>query len=171
MDDRVVTGIPSGPDSHDVNTETGTFLVTHTDPGSAVLRAVTTGQIYPVAEPPELGAGDILLATLEPADATASVWAMVTRVEYPLTVESSDDPPPETVRRTVQDTSPGTLERLDRAWGELHAIAVPDAATAITDIVDDPATRSRAARIGARHVIVRGTDAVVGVEYRRSHPD
>lgn len=154
-----------------VNDETGTFLVTHVDPEAAMLQAVTTSRIYTLDTNPGIESGDVVIAALEPTDDAGAVWSVDSLVEYPLTVESTQDPPPTDVRHRVDGSSPGDIEELDREWGTIHVIAVPDAATAIEDILEDPATRSRAARLGARHVIVSGADGVVSVEYRRTPPD
>ncbi|MFB6104823.1 MAG: DUF5812 family protein [Halobacteriaceae archaeon] len=149
-----------------MSTASGTFLVVAADEESAVLRAVTTGQVYTLARNPGVEPADIVDATLvadSPIEAVGTVDAFEA---YPLEVEACTDPPGDAARAAVADQPVGTLERLERSWGELHAIAVPDAAAAVEDIRTDPETRARATRLGAHRVIVRGADGVVGVRYR-----
>lgn len=148
----------------------GVFVVTHAESTTTVLRDVYTGQIYTLDTNPGVGADDVVLARLDPADVTQSVWTVDTMVEYPLTIDVDDDDPPNQARRTVQNTEVGTLERLEQSWGERHVLTVPDATQAIMDIIEDTATRSRAAKLGARHVIIRGADGVVCIDYRRDSP-
>lgn len=144
----------------------GRFLVTHVDDGSAVIQAVETGRVYTLTENPGVAAGDVIAAALSPADAMASLWTVDDYDPYPLEIVAAGEPPTAAARSAVAGGAPGTLERVERSWGELHAMTVPDAATAIEDIRDDPATRSRAARLGAHRVVIRGGDGVVSVQYR-----
>lgn len=138
----------------------------HVDEESAVLREVSSSQVYTLADHPGFTPGEVVVATLSSAAALEAVWTVDNADPYPLEVAASATPPAAGTRAAVADQPPGTLERLDRSWGELHAIAVPDAAAAVEDIVADPATKARAARLGAHRVVVRGADGIVGVRYR-----
>lgn len=147
---------------------TGTFLVTHADAESAVLRDVEAGRVHALAEHPDLAAGEVVDAELT-ADDLGVTWRVSTlldRREIPVTASDAD--PSAAAREAVAGADPGAVARLDREWGELHAIAVPVADTdaAVQDVLGDEATLVRAAATDATRVEVRGARGVLAVRYR-----
>lgn len=148
----------------------GTFLVTHADEASAVLRDVDAGQVHTLADNPGVEAGEVLEATLEPAPPMEVAWRVV-EVETRRRVEVAESPEPPTVqaREIAADQAPGALTRRERAGtGELHVLTVPAEETdeAARAVREDDATLARAARMsGVARVEVRAADGVVSVRY------
>lgn len=149
--------------------KTGTFLVTHTDEASAVLRDVADGQVHTVAGNPDLSAGDVLEATLAPEAPMEVTWRVVeTDHRRTIPVEKSPEDPTRQAQELAAGQSVGEMTRQERAGeGELHVLRVPaeQTADAAADVLEDDATRSRAARLGVDRVEVRAADGVVSVRY------
>lgn len=154
-------------DDGEVTGKTGTFLVTEADEGSAVLRDVTDGQVHTLSENPDLAAGEAVEGTVAPEPPMEVTWEL-REVERRWRVElvDSDLEPTTQARETAADQPPGELTRIERAGsGELHVLTVPDPGAAAADVLDDEATRERAARLGATRVEVRRGEGLISVRY------
>lgn len=147
--------------------ETGTYVVTHADGGGTVLRDVDSGQVHAIADDTDLEAGEAVRAVLE-SGAIGVTWSVVNVSErWTPTVTVAEGDPPAAAREAVAGRDPGDVAVLDDGEGELHAIPVPgDAAAAAEEVAADPATRDRAAQLGARRVVVRAGEGLVSVRYR-----
>lgn len=148
----------------------GTFLVTHADDESAVLRDADTGQVHTLSENPDLDAGTVIEATVvpePPMGVTYDVREITDRQE--VTVRASGETPTTQARDIAAEQSVGEVTRQERAGdGELHVLTVPDDRTeiAVDDVVNDRETRLlQAARAGASLVEVRSEAGVVSVRY------
>ncbi|MFB6135499.1 MAG: DUF5812 family protein [Halobacteriaceae archaeon] len=149
-------------------TETGTFLVTHADEGSAVLRDVEDAQVHALADNPGVDAGDVVEATLEPVPPAEVAWTVADLGERrEVTVRRVDERPAEDAFDALEGHDVGDLVAVEEGEETVHALAVPDGGVdaAVEDVVTDEATRVRAARLGASRVRVRGADGVVSVRY------
>jgi len=149
----------------------GTFLVTHADEDSAVVRSVEDGQVHTLADNPGLATGELLRGTLAPEPPLEVAWRAV-EVEERWTVPVGRSPEPPTARTvdTAADQPVGEVTRHERAGtGEVHVLTVPPGETeaAVADVLDDEATVERAARLGVDRVEVRTDDGagVVSVRY------
>ncbi len=146
----------------------GTFLVTHADGDSAILRDVAGGRVHTLSANPGVEADDVLDATLAPEPPTNVMWRVVEMHDRrSVTVEFVDESPSErAVGLAPADV--GDLATADRDDGELHVLRVPadDADAAASDVTGDETTVARAARLGASRVEVRAADGVVSVRYR-----
>jgi hypothetical protein len=149
--------------------KTGTFLVTNADGESAVLRDVESGQVHTLASNPGLSAGTVLEATVAPVRPLEVTWEVVDVADRrTIPVEESTETPTGQARELAADQSVGEVTRRERAGdGELHVLTVPAERTgdAVADVLDDEATRSRAARLGVARVEVRSAEGVVSVRY------
>ena len=149
---------------------TGTFLVTHADDGSAVLKDPESGQVHALEENPGLAAGDVVEGTVEPVPPVGAAWRAVDldRVRS-VAVERSEERPTRHAREAAADQPAGELTRIERAGtGELHVLTVPAADTeeAAADVLDDEeGLLLRAVRLGVGRVEVRAADGVVSVRY------
>jgi hypothetical protein len=159
-------------ESDDAGGETeGTFLVTHADADSAVVRDVDAGQVHTLANPPaDLEAGDVLEATLAPEPPMEVTWRVVDeRARRHVTAAASEEPPTTQERELAAGQSVGEVTREERAGtGEIHVISVPEGDTddAVADVLDDEETLARAARMpGVNRVEVRSEPGVVSVRY------
>ncbi|MFW6436644.1 MAG: DUF5812 family protein [Halococcoides sp.] len=144
----------------------GRYVVTHAEEAAATLRAASSGRIFPVVDPPDLAAGEALAATLEPADALEATWTIATvERRWTVSIAASDRPPGE--RALAAAPAPGEIERLAVESGACHVIGVPEETTefAVEEVIDDPATRDRAVRLGVDRVAVRSAPGVVVVRY------
>lgn len=152
-------------------TETeGTFLVTHAEAESAVLKDVDAGQVHTLSENPGVTEGDVVDATLAPEPPMEVTWAVVEVADRrSLSVERSDEPPTARERDLAADQSVGEVAREPRAGtGEIHVLAVPEGETdaAVADVVEDEGTLARAARMdGVNRVEVRSEPGLVSVRY------
>lgn len=148
---------------------TGTFLVTHADTESAVLRDVETGQVHTLAANPDLEAGEAIEGTVAPQPPIEAVWELREIEERrELSVERSDEPPTTQEREVAADQPVGEVTRLERAGtGELHVLTVPPDRTdrTVEEVLDDEETLARAARYGVDRVEVRAENGVVSVRY------
>lgn len=148
----------------------GTFLVTHAERDSAVLKDVDDGQVHPLGSNPGVEEGDVLAGTLAPDPPLEVTWRVVdVETRRALNVERSEEPPTAQERDIAAEQSVGDLTREERAGtGEIHVLTVPPEETdeAATEIVEDEATAMRAARMAAvNRVDVRARDGVVSVRY------
>lgn len=145
----------------------GTFVVTHADDGSAVLRDVVDGQVHTLSSNPDLSARDVLEATLAPEPPSGVTWTVVD-VEANRRIELAETglEPTRQARETAADQPIGELTKLERAGeGELHVLSVPDPDAAATDVLEDEGTVERAARLGATRVEIRTGEEMISVRY------
>jgi hypothetical protein len=147
-----------------------TFLVTHADDESAVLKDVHDGQVHTLAANPGVAVDDAVEGTVAPDPPMEVSWQLVEIDDRrSLSVERSEEPPTAREQELAADQPVGDLTTEPRAGtGELHVITVPDDETdaAVDDVLDDrEATLSRAARLGVNRVEVRSTPGVVSVRY------
>lgn len=148
---------------------TGTFLVTHADEGSAVLRDVANGQVHTLGENPGVEAGEVLEATIEPEPPLGVTWR-VDEIEDRRTIEliDSDLSPTQWERELAAEREPGEIQREERAGtGEIHVLSVPEGNAEATarNVLDDDETLARAARLDVVRVEVRRCEGVVSVRY------
>lgn len=147
----------------------GTFLVTNADDASATLRNVADSQVLTLSDNPGVEAGEVVEGTVEPEppmEVTYTVTEVAERRTIP--VETVDLSPTAQTTEIAAEQAPGELTTVERAGeGEVHVITVPEdeTAEAATDVVEDEATLSRAARLGVDRVEVRTADGVVSVRY------
>ncbi|WP_233255136.1 DUF5812 family protein [Halopenitus persicus] len=162
--------VDGGDDDDPVDGKTGTFLVTHADTDSAVLRDVHDGQVHTVETNPGVETEDVLEATIAP-DPPLEVTYQVVAVEdrWTVPIEESEEPPTPQERSIAADQPVGDLTREPRAGvGELHVLTVPEETTAeaVADVLEDrEGTLARAARLGVNRVEVRSEPGVVSVRY------
>ena len=149
--------------------KSGTFLVTHADDNSAVLKDVEDGQVHTLSSNPGVEVGDAVEATVAPDPPLEVTWAVVDVDERrPLSVEVSDLSPTTQEREIAADQEEGEMTREERAGvGELHVFTLPPEKTeqAIEDVADDEGTLTRAARMGVNRVEIRAEDGVLSVRY------
>lgn len=148
----------------------GTFVVTHAEDESAVLKDVDDGQVHTLGDNPGVEAGDVLDATLAPEPPLEVTWQVVAVDQRrSISVERSEEPPTQQEREIAAAQEVGELTREERAGkGEIHVLTVPDAETddAVADVLEDEATLSRAARMPeVNRVEVRFEMGVVSVRY------
>lgn len=148
----------------------GTFLVTHADEASAVLRDVADGQVHTLADNPGVEAGVVVEAAIEPEPPMEVAWQVTDlRSQRTIPVERSAEPPTQQARDIAADQSVGEITRRERAGtGEVHVLTVPptDTDDAVSDVLADEETVARAARLGVARVEVRAAETgVVSVRY------
>lgn len=141
----------------------GTFVVTHADDATAVLRDAEDGQVHTMQENPDVTAGDVIEATVEPAPPTGTAWEVIEVDERrTVSVERSGEPPTRHERDVAADQAVGELTRVERAGtGELHVLTVPEdhVEAAVSDVLDDEeGLLARAARLGIGRVEVRAVE-------------
>ena len=151
--------------------KTGTFVVTHAESESAVVRDVETAQVHTLASNPGLEVHDVLEATVAPEPPLEVTWQVIDVADR-RTVElvDSDLEPTAHATELVADADVGDLVQEERAGtGEIHVLRVPDDEVEPTarDVLEDEETIARAARLEAVRVEVRraGDDGVVSVRY------
>jgi hypothetical protein len=147
-----------------------TFLVTHVESDSAVLKDVHDGQVHTLSSNPGLAVDDAVDATVAPDPPMEVTYRVVEVAERrSLSIEESDEPPTVHERELAAETETGDLAREERAGtGEVHVLTPPDddTADAVKDVIDDrEATLSRAARLGVNRVEIRSEPGVVSVRY------
>lgn len=154
-----------------MTTKTGTFIVTHVDDDSAVVRDVETAQVHTLSSNPGVERREVLEATLEPDPPLEVAWQVVD-IDDRRTIElvDSDLTPTTQVHDRAATLEPGNLDQIERAGdGEIHVLSVPPAETetAATEVIEDIETIARAARVGAVRVEVRQApaDGVLSVRY------
>ena len=147
-----------------------TFLVTHADDESAVLKDVHDGQVHTLASNPGVAVDDAIEGTVAPDPPMAVSWQLTEINEQrSLSIEESAEPPTAREQELAADQPVGELTTEPRAGtGELHILTVPEdtTATAVDDVLNDrEATLSRAARLGVNRVEIRSEPGVVSVRY------
>lgn len=151
--------------------KTGTFVVTHADEESAVLRDVADSQVHTLSSNPGIEEDDVLTATIAPDPPLEVSWQVVDVAERrQVELVHSDLSPTTQAMELAADQEPGDLTREERAGtGEIHVLTVPEGTTAeaAADVIEDEATLARAARLDAVRVEVRTADdeGVVNVRY------
>jgi hypothetical protein len=149
--------------------KTSTFLVTHAEGDSAVLKDVHDGQVHTLSSNPGVEETDAVEATVAPDPPMNLTWSVVEVEERrELSTERSEEPPTVQERELAAEQAVGEITREERAGtGEIHVLAVPpeDTEDAVADVLDDEGTLSRAARLGVSRVEVRSDDGVVSVRY------
>ncbi|RBI63723.1 hypothetical protein DMJ13_04155 [halophilic archaeon] len=149
--------------------KTSTFLVTHAEDDSAVLKDVHDGQVHTLSSNPGVDVDQAVEATVAPEPPMEVTWTVVEiDDQWSLDVEASDEPPTARERELAADQAVGDVAREERAGtGEIHVLSVPpkDTDDAAADVLDDEGTLSRAARLGVARVEVRSADGVVSVRY------
>ncbi len=150
----------------------GTFLVTHADADSAVLKDVHDGQVHTLRSNPGLAADDAVEATVAPDPPMEVTYRVIEVTERrQLSIERSEEPPTVHERELAADLSVGELTREPRAGtGEIHVVCPPADADATeraaADVIDDrEGTLSRAARLGVNRVEIRSEPGVLSVRY------
>lgn len=137
----------------------GTFVVTHVDEGSAVVRDAETAQVHTLSSNPGLAERDVLEATIAPEPPLEVTWRVVEVVDRrTVEVVDSDLEPTRRSLEAAADATDGDLETFERAGsGEVHVLSVPPGRVddAAADVVEDLETVVRAARLGAVRVEVR----------------
>lgn len=145
----------------------GTFLVTHAEAESAVLKDVTDGQVHTLGDNPGVEAGEVVEGTLAPEPPMEVTWVAEEFETRTIPVEESAEPPTQQ-ERDLAPEAVGELATAERAGeGEIHVLSVPPEETeaAVADVLDDEATVERAARLGVGRVEVRSTEGLVSVRY------
>jgi len=147
-----------------------TFLVTHAENDSAVLKDVYDGQVHTLRSNPGLDVDDAVEATVSPDPPMEVTYQVVEVAERRgLSIEESEEPPTVHERELAAETPTGELSREERAGiGEIHVLTPPDGGTeqAVNDVLDDrEGTLSRAARLGVNRVEIRSEPGVVSVRY------
>ncbi|MGQ3411440.1 DUF5812 family protein [Natrinema sp. LN54] len=151
--------------------KTGTFVVTHAEAESAVVRDAETAQVHTLASNPGLEVHDVLEATVAPEPPLEVAWEVVD-IEDRRTIElvDSDLEPTTHEKELAAEAELGDLVQEERAGtGELHVFRIPDGEveSAAQDVLDDEETIARAARLEAVRVEVRRSaeDGVLSVRY------
>ncbi|RQH00316.1 DUF5812 family protein [Natrarchaeobius oligotrophus] len=151
--------------------QTGTFVVTHADAESAVVRDVDTAQVLTLASNPGLEVDDVVDATVAPDPPLEVTWQVI-EVESRRSIElvDSDLEPTRRSKALAADADIGDLVTDERAGtGEIHVVRVPaeEVDDAARDVLDDDETIARAARLEAVRVEVRRSadDGMVSVRY------
>jgi hypothetical protein len=147
-----------------------TFVVTHSDDDSAMLRDTATGQVHTLSENPDLDAEAVVEATIAPEPPMGVTYELrAVTDERSVRIEAVGEKPTTQARRIARDQEPGEVTRQERAGdGEFHVITVPEGQTeiAVEDVLNDRETRLlQAARAGASLVEVRSEPGVVSVRY------
>lgn len=151
--------------------KTGTFVVTHAESDSAVVRDVETAQVHTLASNPGLEVHDVLEATVAPDPPLEVTWQVV-EVDDRRSIElvDSDLEPTQHSKVVAADADIGDLIQEERAGtGEIHVFRVPtdEVEAAARDVLEDEETIARAARLEAVRVEVRRApdDEVLSVRY------
>ena len=161
--------------------KSGTFLVTAADGETAVLSSIDDAQVHTLSSNPGLSEGDVVEGTIASEAPLEVTWALV-EVEgrRSVAVERLDEPPGDRAREAAAGGEAGDDEgagsdsgevgrviRTGIEGGELHVVRVPEGRgeRAAADVVEDPKTLVRAARLGASRVEVRAGEGIVSVRY------
>lgn len=151
-------------------TKHGTFLVTHADNESAILKDVDDGQVHTLTSNPGLEVDDAIDGVVSPDPPLEVSWQLTEIDERrPLSIGHSEEPPTSQERDIAADQPVGELTREPRAGiGEIHVLTVPenDTSDAVDSVLSDrEATLSRAARFGVNRVEIRSEPGVVSIRY------
>ncbi|WP_265110232.1 DUF5812 family protein [Halosolutus halophilus] len=151
--------------------KTGTFVVTHAESESAVVRDVETAQVHTLASNPGFEVHDVLEGTVAPEPPLEVAWQVV-EVENRRSIDliDSDLEPTTQEKSLAAEADVGDLVTEQRAGtGEIHVLSLPEDEVdpAARDVLDDEETIARAAQLGAVRVEVRRSadDGVVSVRY------
>jgi hypothetical protein len=149
--------------------KTGTFLVTAFDEESAVFRDVHDAQVHTIDQPPDLGEGDVVSATIEPVPPMDVVWSL-RELDERRTIElvDSDLEPTTQAGEIAADQPVGEVTRVERAGtGEVHVLSTPadEVEATASDVLSDEETLARAARLDATRVEVRTGPDFLSVRY------
>jgi hypothetical protein len=151
--------------------QSGTFLVTHADSESAMLRNVDSGQVHALASNPGIEEGDVIDGSVGSEPPLEIAWNL-TNVESrrSIPIERGEEPPTSQERELAADVAVGEIVREERAGtGELHVLSVPkgEIEDAVADVLDDEETLARAARLGVDRVEFRSDreEGVLSVRY------
>ena len=152
------------------DTKEGTFLVTHADEESAVLKDVDDGQVHTLTSNPGVEVDDAIEGQVSPDPPLEVSWQLVDLDERrALSIERSEEPPTSQEREIAAAQPVGELTREPRAGtGEIHVLTVPEDGTseAVESVLDDrEGTLSRAARLGVNRVEIRSEPGVVSIRY------
>ncbi|MDS0478685.1 DUF5812 family protein [Natrinema sp. 1APR25-10V2] len=151
--------------------KTGTFVVTHAEDESAVVRDVETAQVHTLASNPGLEVHDVLEATVAPEPPLEVAWEVIDVAERrSIDLVDSDLEPTQQEKELAAAADVGDLVQEERAGtGEIHVFRVPegDVEPAARDVLEDEETIARAARLEAVRVEVRRSadDGVLSVRY------
>ena len=151
--------------------KTGTFVVTHAETESAVVRDVETAQVHTLGSNPGLEVHDVLEATVAPEPPLDVTWQVVDVADRrSIELVDSDLEPTGHAKELAADADVGDLVQEERAGtGEIHVFRVPDGEVepAARDVLEDEETIARAARLEAVRVEVRRSadDGVLSVRY------
>ncbi len=151
--------------------KTGTFVVTHAEDDSAVVRDVDTAQIHTLSSNPGLEVRDVLEATVAPDPPLEVTWQVIeVASRRQVEVVDSDLEPTVASKDAAADAEVGDLVRTERAGtGEIHVLSVPpeEVDDAAADVLEDLETVARAARLDVVRVEVRRScgDGVLSVRY------
>ncbi|MCU4740649.1 DUF5812 family protein [Halobacteria archaeon AArc-m2/3/4] len=151
--------------------QTGTYVVTHANDDSAVVRDVDTAQVLTLSSNPGLEVHDVLEATVAPDPPLEVSWQVVEVADRrSIDVIDSDLSPTTHSTELAAEADVGDLVTNERAGtGEIHVLSVPPDETedAARDVLEDVETVTRAARLEAVRVEVRRSpdDGVVSVRY------
>lgn len=151
--------------------KTGTFVVTHAESESAVVRDVDTAQVHTLASNPGLEVHDVLEATVVPEPPLEVTWEVIDVAERrAIDLVDSDLEPTRRAADLAAEAEIGDLVKEERAGtGEIHMFRVPEGEVeaAARDVLEDEETIARAARLEAVRVEVRRSadDGVVSVRY------
>ena len=148
----------------------GTFLVTHADEESAVLKDVDDGQVHTLTSNPGVEVNDAIEGVVTSEPPLEVSWQLTDIEERrSLSIEHSEEPPTSQERELAADQADGELTREPRAGiGEIHVLTVEEDGTteAVDSVLDDSeGTLSRAARLGVNRVEVRFEPGVVSIRY------
>jgi hypothetical protein len=154
----------------DDDSVSSTFLVTHADEESAVLRDAHSGQVHTLSENPDLAAEEIVDAAIAPEPPMGVTYEVLeVRDQCEVEIATVVEEPTTQASEIAAEQSVGEVTRQERAGkGELHVITVPkeQTETAVEDVTADRETRLlQAARAGASLVEVRSEPGVVVVRY------
>ncbi|QLG50254.1 DUF5812 family protein [Natrinema halophilum] len=151
--------------------KTGTFVVTHAETESAIVRDVDTAQVHTLASNPGLEVHDVLEATVAPEPPLEVAWEVIDVAERrSIELVDSDLEPTQHATELAAEAEIGDLVREERAGtGEIHVFCVPEeeVVSAAQDVLEDDETVARAARLEAVRVEVRHSadDEAVSVRY------
>lgn len=150
--------------------KSGTFVVTHADSESAILKDPEGGQVHTLGSNPDFEAGDVVEATVEPEPPLEAVWQVVdVASRRSVSIERSPEPPTTHERDVAEGQPDGELTRVERAGhGELHVISVPTEQTeqATEDVLSDrEVLLTWAARLDVNRVEIRSGEGCISVRY------
>ena len=151
--------------------QTSTFVVTHAESESAVVRDVETAQVHTLGSNPGLEVHDVLEATVAPEPPLEVTWQVIDVADRrSIELVDSDLAPTQHAKELAADADVGDLIQEERAGtGEIHVFRVPEGEveSAAQDVLEDAETIARAARLEAVRVEVRRSadNGVLSVRY------